>query len=243
MASLAADRNTSLPELLAEAARGCRRTSLRCWWGRRSTGWIPWLSRLWRRLAVYGWPVPPVAVDYLLQPYLVAIDSAPVLGRLVNMQFVRRDAGRYYLHRSDRRLPPSAAIPQGSRHGMPGAHSLGMRYLPAAPNSSRNPHAAGVLRSLTTFSRSFAEFNLRCAAGDYDTAATVLAETIELRLHAEVGALPTLVIDLHQGLQEHLRKYPGESAPARPDSGSTRRWARRGGRSIYEQARLPSTAS
>ena len=45
-------------------------------------------------------PVKPVAVDYLLQPHRpAAIDAAPVLGRLVNMQFVRRDAGRYYLHR------------------------------------------------------------------------------------------------------------------------------------------------
>ena len=53
-------------------------------------------------LAIYGRPVPPVAVDYLLQPYVPGIDSAPVLGRLVNMQFVRRDAGRYYLHQVDR---------------------------------------------------------------------------------------------------------------------------------------------
>ena len=35
-------------------------------------------------------------------PIQPAIDSAPVLARLVNMQFVRRDAGRYYLHQVDR---------------------------------------------------------------------------------------------------------------------------------------------
>jgi hypothetical protein len=47
-------------------------------------------------------PVPPVAVDCLLQPYQPAIDAVPVLGRLVNMQFVRREVGRYYLHQVDR---------------------------------------------------------------------------------------------------------------------------------------------
>ena len=59
-------------------------------------------QQVMQALAVYPVPVPPVAVDYLLQPYQPAIDAAPVLGRLVNMQFVRREAGRYYLHQVDR---------------------------------------------------------------------------------------------------------------------------------------------
>ena len=44
----------------------------------------------------------PKAVDYLLQPYRVDIDSSKTLGRLVNMQFVRGEAGRFYLHQVDR---------------------------------------------------------------------------------------------------------------------------------------------
>ena len=52
-------------------------------------------------LAVYNRPVTPAAVDFLLQPHLPEIDSAPVLNRLVNMHFVRREAGRYYLHPVD----------------------------------------------------------------------------------------------------------------------------------------------
>ena len=62
----------------------------------------PLAQQVMQALAVYPVPVPPVAVDYLLQPYQPAIDAAPVLARLVNMQFVRRDAGRYYLHQVDR---------------------------------------------------------------------------------------------------------------------------------------------
>ena len=53
-------------------------------------------------LAVYARPVTPAAVDYLLQPALPGLDSAPVLGRLVNMHFARREAGKYYLHPVDR---------------------------------------------------------------------------------------------------------------------------------------------
>jgi len=45
-------------------------------------------------LAVYERPVTPAAIDYLLQPYLPGINSAPVLNRLVNMQFVRKEGNR-----------------------------------------------------------------------------------------------------------------------------------------------------
>jgi hypothetical protein len=59
-------------------------------------------QRVMQALATYRYPVPAAAVDYLLQPYVPGLNSAPVLSRLVNMQFVRRDAGRYYLHQIDR---------------------------------------------------------------------------------------------------------------------------------------------
>ena len=66
-------------------------------------------------LAIYPVPVPPVAVDYLLQPFQPAIDGAPVLSRLVNMHFVRRDAGRYYLHQVDRDYALSPASRRRAR--------------------------------------------------------------------------------------------------------------------------------
>ena len=59
-------------------------------------------QRVMQALAVYARPVTPAAVDYLLQPALPGLDSAPVLGRLVNMHFARREAGKYYLHPVDR---------------------------------------------------------------------------------------------------------------------------------------------
>ena len=62
----------------------------------------PTAQRVMQALATYRYPVPPAAVDYLLQPHVPGMDSGRVLSRLVNMQFVRRDAGRYYLHQVDR---------------------------------------------------------------------------------------------------------------------------------------------
>ena len=64
-----------------------------------SAGSIPRRSGLCRHL--YGRPVTPAAVDYLLQPFLAVVNSAPILGRLVNMQFARKETGRYYLHPVD----------------------------------------------------------------------------------------------------------------------------------------------
>ena len=71
-------------------------------------------QQVMQALAIYAAPVPPVAVDYLLQPFQPAIDSSPVLSRLVNMHFARRDASRYYLHQVDRDytvggIPPGSA--------------------------------------------------------------------------------------------------------------------------------------
>src|SRR5687767_3856743 len=53
-------------------------------------------------LAVYNRPVIPAAVDFLLAPHLPAVDSAPILQRLANMHFARKESGRFYLHPVDR---------------------------------------------------------------------------------------------------------------------------------------------
>jgi hypothetical protein len=72
----------------------------------------PTAQEVMQALAVYGAPVPAVAVDFLLQPYRVGIDSARALGRLVGMQFVPGESGRYYLHQVDRDHALSR-IPEG----------------------------------------------------------------------------------------------------------------------------------
>ena len=116
-AILAADRNTTLPELLAQTA-GLPENVVEVLVGEAFNRLDPLAQQVIQALAIFTVPVPPVAVDYLLQPYRPAVDAAPVLRRLVNMQFVRRDAGRYYLHQVDRdyalsRIPP-ASPPTGT---------------------------------------------------------------------------------------------------------------------------------
>jgi hypothetical protein len=98
---LAADRNTTLPELLAETAR-LPENVVEVLVGEAFNRLDALAQQVMQALAIYPVPVPPVAVDYLLQRYRPDIDAAPVLGQLVNMQFVRREAGRYYLHPVDR---------------------------------------------------------------------------------------------------------------------------------------------
>src|SRR6202042_3543755 len=72
----------------------------------------PRAQQVMQALAIYPAPPPPVPIDSLLQPYQPAIDATPVLARLVNMQFVRREAGRYYLHQVDRDYALSR-VPEG----------------------------------------------------------------------------------------------------------------------------------
>jgi tetratricopeptide (TPR) repeat protein len=59
-------------------------------------------QKVMQALAVYNRPVTPAAVDYLLAPHLPAIDSTPILQRLANMHFARKESGKFYLHPVDR---------------------------------------------------------------------------------------------------------------------------------------------
>lgn len=112
------------------------------------------------------------------QPFLVALDSAPVLGRLVNMQFVRRDAGRYYLHQVDRDYALSrilegepddrdAAEPRFTRYGL---RDRAAEYF----EQTRTPRESW--KRLDDLAPQLAEFELRYQGEDYDTAASVLLE-------------------------------------------------------------------
>jgi tetratricopeptide (TPR) repeat protein len=98
-AILASDRYTTLEELLAmptpenvvEALVGEA-------FNRLDTN----AQKVMQALAVYNRPVTPAAVDYLLAPHIPAMDSAPILQRLANMHFARKENGRFYLHPVDR---------------------------------------------------------------------------------------------------------------------------------------------
>jgi tetratricopeptide (TPR) repeat protein len=176
VAILAADRNTSLPDLLAETDKLLPKNVVEALVGEAFNRLDPLAQQVMQALAVYGRPVPPVAVDYLLQPYLLAIDSAPVLGRLVNMQFVRRDAGRYYLHQVDRDYALSR-IPPGQPTDREGLERPFTRYALLARGADYFQQT-GIPREswkqLDDVASQLAEFELRYQGEDYDNASAVL---------------------------------------------------------------------
>ncbi|MCO6427789.1 TIR domain-containing protein [Nitrosomonas communis] len=163
-------------------------------------------QKVMEALAIYERPVTPAAVDYLLQPFEPSINSAPVLNRLVNMQFVRKEGNRYYQHATDRAYA-LARIPKGEKQDtqtpdMPSPpasysqHTLlhrGAEYFKQA----RQPRETW--KRLEDLTPQLNEFELRCAGEDYDTAANVLLEIdfdyLQLWGHCH------LVIALHQRLQ------------------------------------------
>jgi len=204
VAILAADRDTSLPEVLVET-ESLPGDVVQALVGEAFNRLDPLAQQVMQALAVYGLPVPPVAVDYLLQPYLRAIDSAPVLSRLVNMQFVRRDAGRYYLHQVDRdyalsRIPPGEPGDRGVLHLLPftryALRHRGAEYF----EQTRKPREAW--KQLDDLQPQLAEFELRCEGEDYDTAASVLLDfDFDYLL---LWGHYRLMVELHQRLQGKL---------------------------------------
>ena len=138
----------------------------------------PLAQEVMQALAVYGAPVPAVAVDYLLQPYRIGIDSSRTLGRLVNMQFVRGEAGRFYLHQVDRDYALSRLA-----EGEPGDRELepppltryALRHRAAEYfKETRKPREAW--KTLEDLAPQLAEFDLRLIGEDYEAAANVLLE-------------------------------------------------------------------
>ena len=202
-AILAADRNTTLPELLAETSQ-LPGNVVEVLVGEAFSRLDAPAQQVMQALAIYTVPVPPVAVDYLLQPYRSAVDAAPVLGRLVNMQFVRREAGRYYLHQVDRdyalsRVPagdpadrdadPAPFTQQALRH-------RGADYF----EQTRTPRENW--KTLDDLAPQLAEFELRCQGQDYDTAVQVL-RGIDFDYLIRWGHY-RLTVEMHRKLQGHL---------------------------------------
>jgi len=174
-AILAADRDATLPELLAEPAR-LPENVVEVLVGEAFSRLDAAAQQVMEVLAIYATPVPPVAVDYLLQPYEPAVDTAPVLRRLVNMQFVRREAGRYHLHQVDRDYA-LGRVPAGEsadRHADPAPFThTALRHRGAEYfEQTRTPREAW--KTLDDLAPQLAEFELRYAGGDYDAAADVL---------------------------------------------------------------------
>ncbi len=123
-AILAADRYTTPEELLSRTAAELPENVVAALVGDAYSRLDPAAQRVMQALAIYGRPVTPAAVDYLLQPYLPGVDSAPILQRLVLMHLARREEGRYTLHPVDRAYALSRIPETADEHSVAQASGL-----------------------------------------------------------------------------------------------------------------------
>jgi len=198
---LSADRDTSLKEILDNTRQLLPENVVTVLVGEAFSRLDLTAQRVIQALAVYRYPVPPAAVDYLLQPYVPGVDSAPVLSRLVNMQFVRRDAGRYYVHQIDRDYAESRISegqPSDRAAEAPPFSRFALRHRAAEWfKLARKPREAW--KSLDGLGPQLSEFELRCAGQDFDTAAAVLLE-IDFD-YLRLWGHDRMVTELHERLQ------------------------------------------
>jgi tetratricopeptide (TPR) repeat protein len=201
-AILAADRNTTLPELLDQTAR-LPENVVQVLVGEAFNRLDPLAQQVMQALAIFTVPVPPVAVDYLLQAYRPAVDAAPVLGRLVNMQFVRRDVGRYYLHQVDRDYALSR-VPAGDpadRQADPAPFTQQALRHRGADYFAQTRTPREDWKTLDDLAPQLNEYELRCQGEDYDTASQVLRA---IDNYLTQWGHDRLTIQMHERLQGHL---------------------------------------
>jgi tetratricopeptide (TPR) repeat protein len=165
-------------------------------------------QKVMQALAVYDRPVPPSAIDYLLQFHIPGINSSLILARLVSMHFARREAGRFYLHPTDReyafsRIPNKEGdknIGRGARSRVWNKRSLLLR---AADFYFEARKLQNETRKLEDLNAQLSEFDLRCVAEDYDSAAKVLREIDFVNLF--LWGHYNLMIELHSRVKNKLR--------------------------------------
>ena len=204
VAILAADRDASLPGLLTTAGTALPDKIVEVLVGEAFERLDPLGQQVMQALAIYAAPVPSVAIDYLLQPFQPAINSSPVLSRLVNMHFARSDAGRYYLHQVDRdyalgHIPPGQL---GEPDGGPVRFTRYALQARAADYFEQTRTPSDSWRNLDDLTAQLAEFELRYANADYDTAAEVL-DDIDFDYLQKWGHY-RLAADMHERLNGTL---------------------------------------
>jgi tetratricopeptide (TPR) repeat protein len=154
-------------------------------------------------LAIYGRPVTPAAIDFLLQPYLPGINSAVLLNRLVNMHFIRKAAGRYYLHPVDRAYALDRVPKEGkpvSAAGEPKFAAFALLHRAADYfREVRLPSESW--KSIEDVAAHLAEFELRIEAQEHDEAAKAL---LEINSICQTWGHYKLLIANHEHLRDRL---------------------------------------
>ncbi len=178
-AILSADRDTSLQDILNDTEKTLPENVVKDLVGEAFSRLDSAAQQVMQALAVYRCPVTSAAVDYLLQPYLPGVNSAPVLNRLVNMQFARKETGHYYLHPVDQKYAFDLVAKgrESDRHKRKESRFTQFALLHRAADyfkKARTPRDEW--KSIEDLAPQLAEFDLRYAGQDYDTATSVLSD-------------------------------------------------------------------
>lgn len=201
---LAADRNTTLETIVSGAKSVLPDKLVDALAGEAFSRLDESARQVVQALAIYGRPVPPVAVDYLLQPYLPGLDSRPVLERLVKLHLVRQKENHFDLHPVDRDYACSQ-IALGSVEDRRTADApftkmalwhRGAQYFCETRLPRERWQCIGDLEP------QLAEFELRMRAEEFDEAAGVLSDiSFQCLL---VWGYYNLVVELHGRLRNKI---------------------------------------
>jgi len=138
-------------------------------------------------LAVFGCPVPAVAVDYVMRHYRSSDAAEPTLRRLVNMRFTRCEGGRYYLHEADRQYALSRVPNGGDEFCRRTLEALAAKYYGELRKDERN------CTSIDDLEPHLKQFDHLVAAEDFDNACRLL-NRID-REHVSFWGHPSLIIE------------------------------------------------
>jgi tetratricopeptide (TPR) repeat protein len=200
---LSADRSTTLLELLEETA-DLPDNVVAALVGEAFARLDPAAQAVMTALATFPVPVPAAAVDHVLRSYGSTVAAEPVLRRLVNMRFVRRESDCYHLHQVDRAHVLGLIgedRPDSSQAGTSPVtraelYRGGADYFAARPRPPREKRAD--LRDVVP---QLAEFELRCHSGNFERAALVLFDIDD---HLVEWGHYNLTVELHNRLDGHL---------------------------------------
>lgn len=204
---LAVDREAMLPELLDEIP-ALPPAELSEWLlGEALSRLDPTTRQIVQALAIYNRPVSANAVEYLLLPYQPGLKSAPLLKHLSSLGLVQSERERYWLAPRVRssaihQIPRGEAADRSAKGSPRFTQYVLLQRAAEYFKQARLPEKSW--KCLDDLAPQLAEFELRLAVEDYETAASVLL-TIGPTLNA-LGRQQWL-IQLNQQLEGKLDDY------------------------------------
>lgn len=196
-AILAGDRSTSLLEILEDAQRYLPDEVVEKLVGEAFSRLDRVAQEVMQALAIFGRPVPAVAIDCLLRRYHLGVDSEPVLRRLFNMQFVRRESGNYYLHPADQTYALSLIPDDGAEYSRTSLHKLAADYFQQFRKKEKD------CLSIADVEPHLNQLDHLIAAGEFDAAEEVVSEID--REHLSLWGYASLVIEKRVKLLGRIR--------------------------------------